>query len=241
MTNGTMIDTTKIDILKKLGLVKLEISIDGNQLLHNENRPLLNNEDSYYKIIENLKNVKNTIPIVVRVNIDKINKWSITKLLDDLVCCELNEYINVYFTDIITCKDDSCMKDFSYIDLYKFISFCYETAILKNFSIALRAYSIGPCHSMKKFSFGIKPNGDILKCLAIEESKITTLEEIDVINQFKYDNFCEDFNCTYYPICFGGCMYSNLITKKCPKDLIREINLGIVKGKVKKYYIEKGC
>lgn len=228
MTNGSLLNKEIVSDLKALGLKKIEVSLDGDESTHNIRRPLKNKKNSYVSIVENLKEITSLIPTVVRVNIDEGNYNSVNLLIEDLYSRGLRDDIYLYFTDVIKCKNQLCM--ISSEEIYRGIAKSYEKAQSLGFKVPFRIYSIGPCHFYRRNMYGIKPNGDICKCLALEDLNAGNINSpyIDEAST----NYCKDYNCEYYPVCFGGCVYS-LENKdiNCPKEQLDIIISGFLKGK----------
>ena len=73
ITNGYLLDTVTIEDLKKIKIQSLQITLDGNEKIHDSKRMLKNNEGTYNKIIKNLKLIQRDIPCTIRHNVDRNN------------------------------------------------------------------------------------------------------------------------------------------------------------------------
>lgn len=67
-TNATLLTPAKVDILVKEN-IKIKISIDGPESVHNSNRTFINGKGSYRRIIKNLEYIYNHYPEFYRNNI----------------------------------------------------------------------------------------------------------------------------------------------------------------------------
>lgn len=230
MTNGTLLTKEKIDIMKNLGLKKIEISIDGNEVVHNNRRPMINGNNSFKTIVKNIIQLKDEINIVIRINIDKENSAYVDELLDVLEKYKLKESIFIYFTNVINCSNN-CSEDDDSINL---LPDMYVKAFERKFNIPFRIYAIGPCHLHKKNSFGLKPNGDLVKCLAVDSFIGNINKNFNPIQKRRdYTEKCK--SCALFPICFGGCKYEysdengicpiNMFNKLLPKYLKAKFNI----------------
>ncbi len=232
MTNGTLLTRDRIIEMRKFGLKKIEISIDGTQKYHNILRPQINGKDSFNILINNIENFSELISIVIRVNVDNGNISKIPKLLCFLSDKNLKRKIHIYFTNIIECSSTK----YDDLNFYEQLGELYYTAILNDFMLPFKLYSIGPCHNLRRYSAAILPNGKIVKCIAIKDSEILHLNSFENMKSYNLSAIsCEDTECSMYPICYGGCEYSNAITKsRCPKSSLEIINKRIIQARVEK-------
>lgn len=225
MTNGTLIDNTKIEQLMNLGLWKIEVSLDGNSQTHKRMRPLSNGENSYELILKNLSDIKQPVRIVIRVNVDESTFGNEAELFEDIKNYNLDNKVEIYFTSIIGCEN-KCTFDNS-AEFYKKLGDLYINAAKSELNLALEYYALGPCHIYKKNSFGVNPNGDIYSCFSLEETKRGNIINIEKISYNSIDERLDSIygkcgKCEYLPICFGGCEYQNKndgFLSNCPKKV----------------------
>lgn len=60
----------------------VQITLDGPPEIHNKRRRMPNGEDTFYKIVNNIVEACNIIPIVIRINVDKTNIKFVNKIID---------------------------------------------------------------------------------------------------------------------------------------------------------------
>ena len=95
-TNGYELDEPTLTELVRNRILSYQICIDGNELSHNQQRPHFKNKDSYQRILNNIRDIKNNCPssafvISLRSNItDKTEAY-----LDDY----LNQIKNIVGND----------------------------------------------------------------------------------------------------------------------------------------------
>lgn len=227
MTNGTLLSKEKIHIMRELGLKKIEISIDGNEVVHNNRRPMINGNNSFKRIVNNITELKEEINIVIRINIDKENSECIDELLDIFEEYDLKKSVFIYFTNVINCSKNCDLED----DTINLLPDMYVKAFERQFNIPFRIYAIGPCHMHKKNSFGLKPNGDLVKCLAVDSFIGNINNDLNPIQESKnYISTCK--NCALFPICFGGCKYEYSDEKSmCPITMFKKLLPKYIKAK----------
>lgn len=84
ITNGYYLDKF-IDILKKVKISFLQVTLDGDETIHNQTRILKNGQFTFSKIISNIdKYLEENIPIKIRMNISSSNIESCIKLREEL-------------------------------------------------------------------------------------------------------------------------------------------------------------
>ena len=90
ITNGTLLTKENWSLLRDCNINNVQITLDGDNTVHNKKRPLCNNKNSYYTILENLQHIPDGIYVPIRINIDKEILPTVDHLLDDL------EYYNIW-------------------------------------------------------------------------------------------------------------------------------------------------
>ncbi len=84
ITNGVNLTVSSWDLLKKAEIKTAQVTIDGNEGLHNMNRPLKSGENSYHIIMKNLSLLPEDFSIRIRINVDREVFSHIEELFDDL-------------------------------------------------------------------------------------------------------------------------------------------------------------
>ena len=67
ITNGYLLNKHSSDFLKKNKIEMLQVTIDGNEQIHNKRRPLKNGTQTYFTIVKNILPLQNDFHIVVIV------------------------------------------------------------------------------------------------------------------------------------------------------------------------------
>ena len=73
-TNATLIDTNKVDLLRRAGITNMQITIDGPKDVHDNRRIGVDGNPTFDKIIRFIDSNKDIFSIVIRINVDKTNK-----------------------------------------------------------------------------------------------------------------------------------------------------------------------
>lgn len=223
ITNGYLLDKSKVEKLRALNIKGLQITIDGLETTHNKRRPHKVNTDSFKRIISNLDYLFKIYPevyISFRVNIDKTNEdeyHDIYNFLED----KFGKY-NIkthpgYVTDEFSSEPNHCCL--LHDEINNFVIQQYD-----NYHIPISLYpssSFGECCARHMTSFVIGPRGELYKCWndigiadkAIGNIKDFSLSDKNVVRYLLDNDPLESEECKYcfcFPICNGGCPYSRI-------------------------------
>jgi len=228
ITNGYLLTGENARRLKDLNITKAQITIDGPPELHDKRRKLKNGKSTFARIIENIRESKDIMSIVVRVNVDEDNYNHLDRLYNLFDENGFTGKVPLYLGRVVSstnaCADVSSrcfsIKDFSNIVL---------ASIKKDFKV--KPYTqypnlthFGVCGADKYNSYVVTPAGILFKCwneTSFDEEKSVgnllnkKMEPIHIRNLTRYLNW-DPFsikkcvNCKFLPICGGGCPYFSL-------------------------------
>lgn len=226
VTNGYLLNRSiAMELKEELHIQGLQITLDGPELIHNQRRPLLGGQETFNKILENLKeNIDILPPVSIRINTDKENKDKVNEVFQILKNNELADKVDIYLGYVealndgyVTCK---CMtpEGFSkaYYEFMKANNLDIKQLYPKRFTNycgadAINAYVVGA-------------DGRIYKCWndigmedkCIGEIPLSGIEKnIELyMNYLLYDptqdNRC--IECKLLPVCMGGCPNRRLLS-----------------------------
>lgn len=234
ITNGYLLTKKIAEKLKKLNIVRAQLTVDGPPDVHDKRRKLNNGKGTFLKIMENIKEVKDILNIHIRVNVDKDNIDRVEELYKFFGEYGFLEKVPFYFGNVQGFINDSCAdvstvcfstKEYSstVIDLLKR---CREKGISNPRYPAPTHF--GFCSADKLNTYVVAPSGCLYKCWSeisfTEEHSVGTVfeENLDpnqINNLTKYLNLDpftnqECLECKYFPICSGGCPYNALNKEK---------------------------
>lgn len=167
-TNAYLLDRDTFEELLQLGVTSYQISLDGDETIHNKTRLRADGKGTFEQIWENLramKSVESNFQITLRVHFSPDN-W---RDLDKLIIKINSEFgtdkrFRVYFKDIellggpndhITKVFDEASKDLVRHTLNRKLS-------APSMSQGIDSNYI--CYASKTNSFGVRANGDLIKC-----------------------------------------------------------------------------
>ena len=235
-TNGSLLTVNKMNLLLDAGVNMFQISIDGDENLHNKQRPLKNGADSYQIILNNLMGIRDQIKnrrfeITLRINISKEIDRQRIKILDDLGAQFAN---NPRFTmgfewirnwggeineDIVTTAEIT----------RNWINEASKRKIRCN-DILANNCGIEYCDSCRKHGYFIDVDGSLKKCsIAIYDKKYKDVNHVGQISNSGRVTLDEDkeakwvcrdnpgnkcLSCVIYPMCMSvNCPLATQIQK----------------------------
>lgn len=244
-TNGTLLDGDIIEVIRKYNMT-VNLSIDGNRITQNNNRRLINGQDSFDLVMSNISKLLEACNnVVARVTVTKTNirnlkedilfLWHIG--IDDVYlspvetadeCLKLDEtsilLFNEYLEDLVDYMNDQYLQGKKYV-LSNIVE--YENR-LKNRTI------LNECKFYNALTVMFSPEGDIYNCNRIIGDK--KYHAGNVKTGLLWDKFKRDFipmdkchNCWARRLCGGGCNLKNITDIDC------EFNKVLIKQSFRSY------
>ena len=226
ITNGYYYTRNVAQKLKELGVRRVQITIDGPPEVHNFRRKLPSGEDTFFVIMNNVKESADILPINIRINVDKENISKVDEVLEYIDKMGVKEKVGVYLAAVDSINDNDyshCLEpiDFSYEEL----RFNKENYLKGFMCFKIPHANLGCCGAVHTSSFVIDPLGDLYKCW--DEIGLKKKKSGDIFHPISLDNqnlqkwlgynpmyYEACVKCDIYPICMGGCPYQNLETNK---------------------------
>jgi uncharacterized protein len=227
VTNGSLFKKETAEELVRLGLKYVKITIDGPPHIHNKNRPFKSGAASFDTLIGNIRDTCGLVKIAVGGNFERDNYKEFPGLLDYLIDEGLtpDKLVQIKFDPVVK-KSDRVLSPMEFND--GCISFnepwIAEAYLFLREEILKRGYRVPAvrpsfCSIEAPDSFVINYEGTLYKCpgfLGMKEFSAGDIETgvIDYSSIYRtgiWDNEkCLD--CTYLPLCFGGCRFSKFIS-----------------------------
>ena len=111
ITNGLLLTEEVVDRLTPYGLNGIKITLDGDRDTHNRMRPLRGKQGTFDRIIENVRQVADKVPITIGGNFDESSVDSYPDLLDFLKEQEFADKISkINFKPIIRAPQPATPK-----------------------------------------------------------------------------------------------------------------------------------
>lgn len=228
-TNGILLNKKNLARLKKWKIISAQISIDGPERIHDMRRPFKDGKGSYHIIMENIRSaLQEKLQIMLRLNLDRQNYLYAEQLFTELHDMKLPN------TDLLHVKIETVspiMNPSVHCNQYTFTS-DQELALLcglwkKQVANGFKIHSVMPvdsaCENMRKHAYTISSDGRIYPCpgfIGIEGFEVGNIQsglDTDRLEHLLSINPWENcLECTYAPVCQGGCrMCAYVTSKKC--------------------------
>lgn len=226
ISNGYKMTVPVAEKLKKARVAKVQITIDGDEEMHDSRRHLTSGRGTFQKILDNMKAVteRKLLKISVRINIDGQNEAQARKLLDILEANGLGIHngVSVYFAPVESVAEaadgcTSCLPKTEYADLENRLHLlAFEKGLI---ALPKVPRHLGLCTAVKPNSYVVVPNGDLHKCWdTVMDSKLRVGSVMG--NTRKADQTTEAMwnawspfenevcsNCQLLPACAGACAF----------------------------------
>lgn len=218
ISNGYLLNEDNINMLSKIKLSRIQITLDGLSEYHDKRRFLRDGSPTFEKIVNNIKNASKRIHITVRVNVDRSNLGAYENI--QKLFANYNN-VDIYCAPVtIEDTQSNAVKNLCY-SINEYDEFYKNTFDLKDIVLSS---GINCCAAEMKNTFVIDPEGFAYKCLNdlghYERSLKNINNKSDKLNPSavaKYsgrDPFSEPIckDCIYLPQCYGGCVWNYVNT-----------------------------
>lgn len=241
-TNGYELDSKTFERLIRSRILSYQICLDGDSCTHNVQRPHFENPDSYEKIFENLKKIKEniktrTFKIGIRANMTPYVETSMMSHLEKLASIFGDDKrFNIYFQGVRDWGGERFKENKPELirneeDYYRrWYDIACELGLNSAESLEFSPV-YGLCEANLKNGYVITFDGKITKCsLASYNDSYKTINELGfiddkgkahidqekqaswIVNRVRMDK-C--YKCYVFPICCGGsCPYMKNIKKR---------------------------
>lgn len=245
-TNGYELDIKTFEKLVKNHVRYYQITLDGQKEIHNIQRPHKTNNDSFEKIVNNLKNIRDSFKsynykIGIRINLSLKNVNTFFEFIDFLKE-EFggDKHFHIIFEVVRDWggeKIELVKKDLlKFENINKYMDYITQNGFKLNDGFQQNGTSIALCQASKVNGYVINHDGMLYKCAMILENeklkKINTIGRITEKGEIKIDytkmltwigkiskkDECE--TCKFYPKCMGiTCPLSVILSgnNDCPE------------------------
>ena len=227
VTNGYLLTSEIVEMLDQIGVVKVQITLDGLAESHDARRHLKNGKGTFSHIIENLKLFEEyPIRVDIRMNVDNENCKDfigLQKLLSELE----NPNIILYPSPVEDINPDTINEISDFMTFDEFESFadgiCREGGNLESAASKVLDDRYCYCQAETENSYVIDELGNCYKCWdQVGRIETSCFNILDTTNK-NYPNILKFLgrdpfndkkcgNCVFLPVCFGGCVFHLLNT-----------------------------
>lgn len=215
-SNGYLLNRERVIWLRNNSFTHVQITLDGNRELHNAVRYRFVGDNTYDRILENIRLLAaNGIEVTLRLNCTNSNFNSLVDIPNALEDLSDEEKSNI-FVDIQVVWQESGKES-----LISRMDTIVDSFSKKGISAAKMDFS-GFCYADRRQSSLVNFNGDVYKCTArdfhttprdgyLTEEGIIVWENYSLERrmQSKFKNIhCR--TCRIFPLCHGGCSTNSL-------------------------------
>ncbi len=244
-TNGRRCDPAVLLALRKLGVNEVQVTIDGNESTTNARRrvrdPASRSGSAYRDVICNIKAYAKYFQVTVKINFDRSTIATCTDALDDLAqaSTDVPSVLTIKPEPIAAWAPGNLSGRFGRLyermssDLAQAFGVIMHETTARGFALDLSAVFPTPCMVSGQHSFLVEPDGSLRSCIsafgmdAFWLGQVTTAGTT-VISQRHHktefastvSNGCSARECSYLPVCDGGCKYEAHFAGLQPEDML---------------------
>lgn len=225
ITNGFLLTEEVAQLLQELGVMSVQITLDGDRSLHNRTRYERPGEGSFDVILDNIRRASPYLMVKVRVHVAPFSIQSVENLIDTLGNEGMASHIGeLYFAPLFNYRVG--MESPAYLpDGRRFMSSqdfaneqvnLHEKAHRWGFKLPdMLDVSFGICTALRDNTLVIDTNGNLMKCYKDVDVPLEAIGTLDAgvranQNLVKWmdidiprDDECRA--CQFLPVCLGGC------------------------------------
>lgn len=224
VTNGFLFTPELVEMIDQIGVLKVQITLDGLKEHHDARRHLRNGQGTFDKIFDNLKLFEEySIRVDIRMNVDNENCKDYIGLQQKIAALD-NPNIILYPSPVEDINPDTINEVSAFMTFDEFEKFAH--GICQEGDATSAATKVLDdrycyCQAETENSYVIDELGNCYKCWdqvgRIETScfNITNIEEKNYSNIVKFmawepfrDEKCGQ--CVFLPVCFGGCKFHRM-------------------------------
>ena len=225
VTNGYHLTKVNIKKLVESKIDSFQVTIDGPKEIHDKRKKYCNSNSNYETLLSGIENISDepaVKKVILRINVDNLNKNHVLDFLTDLKDrnFQLRKKVKINLAPVVTevapnfyAKHCLSPKDFSEIQIpfyRKALELGFQIGVVKPVRI------FNSCTAVNSNSLTILPNGELHKCVETVDSKELSIGKLtkqgiqfnpQEMNKWSslpsFRESCQ--NCSVLPLCMGGC------------------------------------
>lgn len=233
VTNGALLTDDVARRLKTLGITRVQVTLDGDQRLHDKTRRESDGRSSYDLLIRNISTASRHLSVQLRIHVAPFSVGNIKTLIRDLAKTTVTRTATeIYFAPLfnyvpgqaaslrgIPIRQQFSSDDKRFFSAEQFAQVettLYKLAVKHGFPLpTLFDTPFSICTAVEDNTFVVGPRGNIYKCyfdLSHSDQRVGDLTNgiLPSANLLKWanhnlarDDECD--TCDFLPVCFGGC------------------------------------
>jgi len=227
VTNGHLLTRDTARLLKRLGIRSAQVTLDGDKHLHDRTRRSGSMEGSFERLLANIEAASPFLDVNIRIHVAPFSVSAVKNLLVDLAARDIGTHAkSIYFAPLFKYAPSDVSQQFTsdtkrFYDSESFAAI--EVELFKDLRRLrlpmpdLLEASFSVCTAVRANAIVVGPSGRLYKCYfeLDKPSKSVGRTSIGVLpsdhlhqwldHEIARDDECRD--CTYLPVCFGGCTH----------------------------------
>ncbi len=230
LTNGYFLSREMLETLLPLGLVRAQVTLDGDASTHSISRISKKHEDTFQRIFDNCIEASSHIEVAINGNYQEDTIAGFVPLLDMLKSKNFPKNSPVHFGPALqatSSKDNAKLASSWSASPAESQIRLYDQIIAHGFS-STPPNQVGPCEFHEHHAFAIGSDGAIFKCpgffghaswsIGHVQSGLTSAYQTMI--QATPQSQCG--GCSHRPNCGGGCVAEAMIKAKQPSGVLCE-------------------
>jgi uncharacterized protein len=222
VTNGSLLTPRAAEELKPFGLRVAKVTLDGPADLHDRSRPFKNGKGSFEAILRNVRECCHLLKIGIQGNYAQENFRRFPELFDRLAEKGLGpeHFLQATFAPVMQTKDEFALADFNDGCCTMSEPWLADAAVWLREETLKRGYQVpkitpSTCMVDLDDAFTVHVDGSLYKCMgfightdyAVGDvwQGMKECGEIYNLEHWRQNEKCRE--CSYLPLCFGGCRY----------------------------------
>lgn len=212
VTNGWLLSPSVLDDLRRLGIKRYLIDVDGPKEHHDTYRILRSGEPTFDKIMDNAENVvqHDDTTLIMKVGLTQANAPQLESFLDELTSRGFRRENFIVAPAVISNNlATTCFGQIKLPQLDVLVDLCKAKGYRTRETLRVP----GPCFAKLGTSYVLGPEGAVYHCPILVNSRkwaIGTIPEMPIpkYNKTNAPRLSEQcMNCELLPTCLGGCLY----------------------------------
>jgi uncharacterized protein len=222
VTNGSLLTPRTVEELKPFGLQVAKVTIDGPADLHDRSRPFRSGKGSFETILRNVRDCCQLIKIGIQGNYTRENFRRFPELFARLAAEKLDQehLLQVSFNPVLQTTDRFAPAEFRNGCCSINEPWLAEAAVWLRAETLKRGYRVAkitptPCMVDLDNAFTVHVDGSLYQCMgfightdyAVGDIRqgMKDYRQVYNLDHWRQNEECSD--CSYLPLCYGGCRY----------------------------------
>lgn len=229
ITNGYLLNRKTAEHLAACDVSLAQVTLDGPKELHDQTRALKNGQETFDRILQNIKESRDLLRFSIRMNINEANASSVMRLkqllLEEQILDDKGRvtfYLSPVRSYTSSCQSGDCLSNASF---YRLQLDLIKKGINNDGFQVVEEYPVlkeSVCTAVGPDSYVIGPSGELYKCwldLGRHEHSVGYVDSRGLhlnarINKWHdflpFSEESECASCTMLPVCMGGCPELNI-------------------------------